>query len=235
MKRSNLVIIAILLFSVVNMWGMAKNKVVEPQDTMLLRLFETQHQKLQINCTNLGKRIYFISDIVISKADLEAGKSCFILNSDFIITDVTINDVSIPIRKYRNVNSAGFEPKIDPELFKQFSKNVSVYEFAVDDLENAPEQVEIRLKYHIVDRESNVVYKNFKDKLVMRGLDFWYPRNLNKDETVLLTVKTTDQIAFSVNTKAVNYTRPKRFLKEYRTTFTDLKREPSMIIFMKKS
>ncbi|MFO7660423.1 MAG: hypothetical protein R6V77_05885 [Candidatus Cloacimonadaceae bacterium] len=234
MKKLIIVIIVILLFSLGSVWGKAVKPTSEPQDTTSLKLFDTIGHKLQINCTNLGKRIYFIDDIVINKADVEEGKLSFMLNKDFIISDVTINNVSIPIRKFRNVNSKGFFPNIDPEQFKLLNKNISIYEFVLDDLTEAPEQIEIRLKYHLADNATNRVYRKFGNQLTLRGNEFWYPRNLNKDDNVLLTVKTTDQISFSLNAKAVEYTRPSKRLKEYRTSFIDKQKEPALIIFTKK-
>jgi len=235
MKKLSIVFAVILLLSVVGLCGKAKKTEVVPQDTTSLRLFDAIGQNLQINYTYLGKRIYFIDDIKLSRADVAEKKLCFMLNVDFIITDVTVNDKTIQIRKYRNVNSKGFEPNIDPEVYKQISKNIAIYEFVLDDLTNAPEHIVIRLKYHLVDRESNKVYTNYKDKIMMSGTEFWYPRNLNKDENINLTVKTTDQIAFSLNSKAVNYTRPKKYQKEYKTNLIDPKDGPAYIIFMKKS
>jgi len=234
MKKLTIVLIVVLLFNFGALSGKAKKPSSAAQDTTSLRLFDTIGHKLQINCTNLGRRIYFIDDIILNKADVQAGKISFLLNRDFIISDVIINDVAIPIRKFRNVNSKGFDPNLDPEYFKAIDKNISIYEFVLDDLTNAPEQFGVRIKYHLIDRETNNVYRKFGDKLIMRGDEFWYPRSLNKDDNVLLTVKTTDQISFSLNAKAVDYTRPTKRLKEYKTSFIDKKDEPALIIFTKK-
>jgi hypothetical protein len=236
MKKMTFIFTIILLFSAVSMFSMAKKPGVSAvQDTFKLRLLEPSQQNILIDYTDINKRIYFVVDFVLSKQDVIDHKLSFILNSDFIFSDVVANKVNVSLRAYKNVGPQAFEPSIDPEVFAKFNNKCKIYEFVPDDLLKLSDPIQIRLKYHIPNQDSLGMFQNNNGMLTMRGDIFWYPRNLNNDENVALTVKTTDLIAFSLDGKAMDYTMKQSYLKEYKHNFTDLKAAPATVIFKRKS
>jgi hypothetical protein len=235
MKKMTFILTIILLFSAITMFAMAKKPGVSAvQDTFKLRLIEPGQQNILIDYTDINKRVYFVDDFVLSKQDILDRKLCFILNSDFIFSDVIANETNVPLRAYKYVGAQAFEPAIDPEVFAKFKNKCKIYEFIVDDLLKLSDPIQIRLKYHIPNQDSLGMFQNKNGMLTMKGDLFWYPRNINVDENVALTVKTTDLIAFSLDGKAMDYVMKQSYLKEYKHSFTDSKAAPATVIFKRK-
>jgi hypothetical protein len=235
MRKITVILIVILLFLLVNSWGMAqKPRNGASLDSLRLKLIEPISQNLQINCSGFDGRIYFIDDLVLNKSDIQNKKTCFILNKDFVYTELSADKQEIPLREYNWLTRWDFSPVIDEATFTAFDKNCRFYTFAFQDVANLTDQVNIRFKYHIKEQDSLQVYKVKNDMIQMNGAYFWYPRNLNRDEHLALTVKTTDEYTFSLNGETVNYEIKQAYTKEYKTELIDLREKPSTAIFQIK-
>jgi len=235
MKKVIFVLIMALLFGMTTIMGMAKKPDNLSMDSSKLKLIEPVNQNLQINCTNINRKIYFIDDISLTKNDIQNNKVCFFLNSDFVFSEIKLGDGQLALREYKQISPKNLIPAIDSLTLLHVRSKCKLYEFVFEDVSKLPDLVNIQLKYHIKDSSALKVIKTENNVLSIGGTSFWYPRNYLRDERLSLTVKTTDKIAFSINGKAVEYEIPQSFTKVYRKELLDLKSEPAMIIFVHKS
>jgi len=231
-KKSDVVIILILLFSVVSIYGKKPKTQVAIPDTVKLQLITPLNQNIQVNCVDIDRKFYFINELVLAKQDILDNKLCFLLNADLTISDVSIRNQNISLKQYRNVSVRDFASAMEPQTFENIRKKSKIYEFVINKTDNLPEQVNIRIKYHFLDKDSLFIIPSDKDWIDLKGTDFWYPRHPERDEEIALFVKSTDQNSFYLNGKIVEYSQ-KRYLKEYRTSFTDLAASPAVLMFRK--
>jgi hypothetical protein len=236
MKKMTVILSILLLIGTFSASGMAR-KPGSPAgpDTLQLKLIEPVHQHIQINCAGFNGRIYFIDDFVLSKSDVAAKKVCFLLSSDLVFTELYANDLEIPLREYNRVELQDFDPDLTPVDYARIKQNCRIYELVFDETLEWPEMINVRFKYHVNNSDLLSVFRAKKTSVQMNGTDFWYPRNLNRDENISLTVKTTDTTVFSLNGNAVDYVQTQNYAKEYKLDLTDSKDKPAVIIFQKKS
>jgi hypothetical protein len=237
MRKTSLILTIILLCFGIFLSAMARKPGTPySADSLKLKLMEPIKQDLQINCTGLDGRIYFIDDVSLNKNDILNKKLCFILSSDFIFSDITMDGKNVPLMTYKGCAPQDFYPTMEMDTYKKIQNKTRIYELVFDNVDILPENVNVRIKYHIFSRpDSLFVFKYKNNTLYMNGSYFWYPRNLNRDENLNLIVKTTDQTAFSLDGRAINYIMPQNYLKEYKLDLIDSKEKPATIIFQKKS
>jgi len=232
MKKMYIIQTVVLLLVFISIQGKAKNPESAIQDTLKLNLINPVSQNIQINCINLHDRIYFIDDLVLTKSDIKRKKLCFFLNKNLIVTDASTEDVCIPLMQYRNVRPWDFSPELEEDTYSIINSKCRVYEFIFDDVDSLKDMVAIKLKYRMVQRDTTQLTSDNKKSIYLKGTEFWYPRNIYRNADVSLLVKTTDQIIFSLNSKAIVYDR-EEYLKEYTTAFMDDIEKPAYVIFKK--
>ncbi len=235
MKKLSVVLTMVFLLSAVLVSGMARKPgTVNLDDDQKLKLLQPEKHDLQINCAGFDGRIYFVDDFVLSGTELEEGRLCFFLNSDFVFTELTVNGNPFLLREYKKVAATDIETSMNPDAFQIMDQKCRIYELVFDPQTEIPPRADIRLKYHLIPQDSLAIFTVRDNTLQMNGSDFWYPRNPDRSENVNLLVKTSDRMVFSLNGKAVDYTMTDTYNKEYRASFFDSQDSPAAIIFLAK-
>jgi hypothetical protein len=227
------IVVTILLLIVSCLISKTKEASYTKQDTIRFNLLPSLNHNLLINCPNLEGKIFFIDDITLRKSDVVSKRLCTILNRDIEISEVLVNGKSIPIKQYFNFKAESFDPIIRVQEFENITKQCNMFELLISNESLKSDTVNVRFKYLTVVKDS-LRYFNKSDNLVeMNGSSFWYPRNMNQNESINLSVKTTDQISMYIDGKSINYSIDK-YIKVYKTELTDKIESPVSIIFKKR-
>lgn len=236
MKKLSFLITLPLVACLALFLGMAKRPAT-PGMTVgsQLKLMEPLSQNLQINCSDLGKGVYFIDEVQLSRRDVLDNKVCFFLNRDIIFTEFNLGETQLVMKEYKQFRQNLLTPVIDSLNYLHAGKKCKLYQLVFTKPNELPETFPIKLKYHLLDDKYRNVLKVRNETLIMHGTSFWYPRNYLKDETLSLTIKTTDKIAFSLDGKAMDYVMTQTYAKEYKHSLNDRAENPSAIIFRYKS
>jgi hypothetical protein len=230
-KRFITVALAMLVcVSFVN--GKTRKNLTAPPDTVKLQLMAPLSQSIQMNCVNLNRKFYVIDNLVLSKQDIVNKKTCFLLNNDFTISEVTAEGYRVQLKLYRNVRNTDFNPILDEQAYAKLIGRCRVYELVFPESAKLSDSFKLKLKYHILETDTTYVIAGGKDWIDFRGTEYWYPRNPLMNENISLVVKTTDENSFYINSKSIDYIQ-KRYLKEYKTSFIDMADSPAVLMFRK--
>lgn len=232
MKKSSIGLIILILLFVSCLVGKTKEINAAKPDSVKFKLMSALSHNLLISCPNLESRIFFIDDMLINTSDLTSKKVCTFLNRDFNISEVFVNGNAIPIRQYLNLKPENFEPIIRVQEFETLNKQCVMYELILKDLQITSDTTRIRIKYYTNEQDSLKNFKTTDGMVEMKGTSLWYPRNINHDENISLTIKTTDQISAYLDGKYISFTKDK-YLKEYKAVFVDLMEKPASLLFRK--
>jgi hypothetical protein len=232
MRRRYIIITLIMLLSFSFVIAKThKNQPASP-DTVKLQLITPLRQDIQINCVNLDRKFYIIDKLELSRNDISNRRTCFLLNDDFKVSEVTVDRYAVQLKLYKNVRNTDFNPPLDVQLNEKLNGKCRVYELFIPDKANLSENFTLKLKYHIPETDSAFVITAGKDWIDFKGTDFCYPRNPGLNENISMYVKTTDENSFYVNGKSIEYTQT-RYLKEYKTSFIDMADSPAVLMFRK--
>lgn len=235
MKKLKLICSLVLIFTVCFLPAEPKKPEKEKAKNQKLKFIEPTIHNLQINCIDFDGSIYFIDNFTLSKKDVQTGKICFLLNSDFIYSEILANGKLLYLLSHTTNGPYDFEPDLGQKLYTRILATCYVYEIAFDKITDLPDTIDICFKYHLKTPRKAAMFKPQNDILQMNGMDFWYPRHPLKDTNLYLTVKTTDVMSFSLNGKAVNYSMLDKYTKEYIVNIKDAYAAPATIIFRQKA
>ncbi len=233
MKKIDLLLIIILLLSIVGLTGQAKEIDFATQDSLRFKLLPSLNHNLRINAANIDKSIFFIDDITLSKTDfLSKGMSTF-LNVNMTVTDVLVNGIPVSVKEYTNVPAANFDPIIRLQAYIDMKGKTKLYELMFDDVESLPDTFKVNIRYYVTIVDSLQSINVSIGKVTIAGDSFWYPRNLNQDENLQMTVKTIDKIMVSKSDTDLGFTQS-GYMRAFETKFTDSLEAPVDISFRKE-
>jgi hypothetical protein len=116
------------------------------------------------------------------------------------------------------------------QAFTDVSKNCSLYELVLADLSALPDTIKVRMKYQTEVTDSLAAIKVENKNVLFSGETFWYPRNLNQDENVTMTVNTTDQVYAALDNKYMKF-RQKDLQRTFTQDFIDPMDKPVNLSF----
>jgi len=232
MRKMNLILIVLLLLCAVSIFGKSKEKDLAVMDTLRFKLLPSVTHNIQISAANIDKNIYFIDDITLNKADFNEKGMSTILNADLYLTDVIIHGKGVSFKQYTKIKPETFEPVLRLQAYTDLKGKCRQYEILFDDVKSLPDTFKIKLKYHIMVTDSLQFIKVADGKVTIPGNTFWYPRNINQNESVKLSVKTSEKVAVSLNNTDLAG-KTSNYLKTSEVKFTDAMENPVDLTFRK--
>lgn len=233
MRKMNAILVIIFLLSILGINGKALGTDLSEQDTLRFKLLPSIRHNIQIIAGDIDKFIYFVDDVEIKKADYPEQGLSFFLNADMVLKEVLVNGKDIYLKKYTLVEADRFEPYIRLQAYTEMKWKCVLYELLYDDVKNLPDTVSIKIKYLASLADSLTVIKAHKGVITILGNTFWYPRNLNQNEKLTLSIKTTDQVKVKLNDTDIPF-KQKDYLRTSDFMLTDSMVSPLDITFMKE-
>ncbi len=111
---------------------------------------------------------------------------CFIMQRDIVLNSVAVNkskkDVFI-VDRYLN---GDFPDYVPVKLVDYIKENANIFQINLTDDMKESDELELIIHYSLYSQPQTSIFQDSKIDFTFNAIDYWYPTNSNKEETVHL-------------------------------------------------
>lgn len=216
------------------LWSQPKATEVINPDTLQFVLIPAVRHDVTIIVSEFFDKIVFSDIITVPKRALRSGESrSYFLNKDMKMEYFRINGVDQSLNLTRNLKADQFNPRLRLQSLIEINELSQMYSFVVPDLSGSEDMVSIQLKYNLTlsDTLKYVILGN--GTVEMKGCNFWYPRHINQNDDISVTIHTPLNRIVKINNMEMSGDLQSGMLV-HRMRFNDKFTEPADIKFIRK-
>ncbi|MDD2331091.1 MAG: hypothetical protein PHI68_00405 [Candidatus Cloacimonetes bacterium] len=196
-------------------------------DNMKLSQLPAIDHDINVLVSKERNRIYFSDEFKVLKSDLATQDlKIFFLNRDLIVDKMSVNGVDYPINLIENLRPEHFNPPLRLQTMVNATQFSNVYSIFVPDNLALPDTVNLKLKYILATDKEFQYSEQEESHIRLRGQNFWYPRNLHKDESVILKVSASSKHKVEIQGVELGYELA-NFRRISRLSFLDKSNQPA--------
>ncbi len=220
-------ILAMLLALFTGLWSQTSTDQVIDSDTLQFVLIPAVRHDVTIIISEFFNRIVFSDVITVPKRALRTGESrSYFLNKDMKMEYFSINGVDQSLILVRNIKADQFNPRLRLQSVIEVNELSQMYSFIVPDTKDYDDMVEIQIKYNLPLSDDMKYVIHSPSSLEMKGCNFWYPRHLNRNDDVNLTIHTPPNRVVMVNNMELGFDHQSG-MRVHRLRFIDKYTEPA--------
>lgn len=167
---------------------LGKSEKVDDAQLKMLLIPSMKHD-VHVIVSDDRSRICICDDFSVLREEIKTGEArAFFLNKDLKIESLLINGKSNELYLFENVRAEHFQPRLRLLSLIDVSQFSQVFSTNIPDVSALPDTVHFKLKYSLAISDT-LKYTDYINGVInARGQNFWYARNIHRDEEVNLSI-----------------------------------------------